>query len=170
MRGWKFKHDHVSYEGWEAMIVLFSVQSWNPNEKLVDYCVLQDWKQENWKERKCAENTHNNVVWFCKFQTLYIIICLCNFLMPCSIVSFCTFWTLQLWKVTLRIFEIRRKKKMAMIQIKRWNEKVLCYEWKGVIREEITWRQTKLLLGRNYLKILDKERAKHIDIKGEKDI
>ncbi len=59
---------------------------------------------------------------------------------------------------------------MAMIQIKRWNEKVLCYEWKGVIREEITWRQTKLLLGRNYLKILDKERAKHIDIEGEKDI
>jgi hypothetical protein len=34
--------------------------------------------------------------------------------------------------------------------------------------EEITRRQTKLSLGRNYLKRVDKETTKHIDIRGEK--
>jgi len=69
-----------------------------------------------------------------------------------------------------KLKEIRRKKEMTMIQIKRWNEKVLCYEWKGVTQEEIIGRQTKLWLGRNYLKIVDKEIAKHIDIKRKKDV
>jgi hypothetical protein len=56
-----------------------------------------------------------------------------------------------------------------MIQIRRWNEKTWCHEIKGVIREEIIERQTKLWLGRNYLKIVDKEKVEHIDMGGEKD-
>jgi hypothetical protein len=39
-----------------------------------------------------------------------------------------------------------------------------------VTQEDITERQTKLWLGRNYLKKVDKERAKHIDIIGKKDL
>jgi len=34
----------------------------------------------------------------------------------------------------------------------------------------ITRRQTKLWLGRNYLKRIDKERAQQIDIRGNKDL
>jgi hypothetical protein len=56
-----------------------------------------------------------------------------------------------------------------MIQMRRWIEKAWCYEWKGVTWEEIIGRQTKLWLGKNYLKRVDKERVEHIDIKREKD-
>jgi len=39
-----------------------------------------------------------------------------------------------------------------------------------VIREEIIGRQTQQWLRKNYLKRVDKERAKHIDIKGKKEL
>lgn len=56
-----------------------------------------------------------------------------------------------------------------MIQMRIWIEKAWCYEWKVVTWEEIIGRQTKLWLGKNYLKRVDKERVEHIDIKREKD-
>jgi hypothetical protein len=59
---------------------------------------------------------------------------------------------------------------MTMIQIKKWNEKTWCHEIRGVIQEEITWRQTKLWSGNNYLKRVDKEKVEHIDMKQKKDL
>jgi hypothetical protein len=88
------------------------------------------------KEKKCAQNTHSSIVWFCSLRMLYIVVCLCNFWTPHNIVRFCTFWMLQLWKATFGVFEIRRKKKTTtMIQIKRWSEKACCHEWRGVTRK-----------------------------------
>jgi hypothetical protein len=46
------------------------------------------------KSKKMCKKNHNNVVWFCTFQTLYITLCFCNFLTPHSIVSFYKSWTL----------------------------------------------------------------------------
>ncbi len=57
-----------------------------------------------------------------------------------------------------------------MIQIRRSSEKVWCHEKKKVTQEEIIGKQTKLWSRRNYLKRVDKEIAKHIDIKGKKDL
>ncbi len=55
-----------------------------------------------------------------------------------------------------------------MKQVKRLSEKTLCHERRGVTWEEITKRQTKLWLGRNHLKRVNKETTEHIDIRGEK--
>ncbi len=57
-----------------------------------------------------------------------------------------------------------------MIQIRRSSEKAQCHDKKGVTQEEITSKQTKLWSRRNYLKRVDKELVKHIDIKGKKDL
>ncbi len=102
-------------------------------------------------------------------RMLCIVVCFCNFWTPCSIVNFYNSWTFQLWKVVLEVFETKRKKEMKMKQVKRWNEKAWCHERIEITWEKITRRQTKLWLGRNYLKKIDKEIVEHIDIKGEKD-
>jgi len=34
-------------------------------KSLFCHCVLQDWQQENWKERKCAKNTPSNAMYSC---------------------------------------------------------------------------------------------------------
>jgi len=77
---------------------------------------------------------------------------------------------LQLWKVMFEVLKTRKKKKTTMIQIRRSSEKFWCHEKRGVTQEEITNKQTKLWSRKNYLKRVDKEIAKHIDIKGKKDL
>jgi len=76
----------------------------------------------------------------------------------------------QLWKVTFRVLKTRRKKEMTMIQIRKMNEKTWCHEKRRLTQEKLTRRQKKLWSRRNYLKRVDKEIVKHIDIKREKDL
>jgi hypothetical protein len=122
------------------------------------------------RKEMCKKHSCSNVVWFCNFQTPFIIICFCNFWMSHNVVRFYNFWTLQLWKVAFRVLKTGRKKEMTMRQIKRWSEKAWCHERRGVTQEKRTRRQTKLWPRRNYLKRIDKDIIKHIDIRGEKDL
>jgi len=170
---WEVKNSNMTLSHKDGKLWLFYVQHVKVKSKWKTYwllCFVKLTTRENWREKKCVENIHSSIVWFGSLQMPYIVACFYDFWTPCIVVSFCTFWMLQLWKVTFGVFKTKRKKQTTMIQIRRWSGKAWCHEKRGLTQEKITWRQTKLWSRKNYLKRVDKEISKHIDIKGKKDL